>query len=154
MTGGRTKTSKFSDHTQDDAALAAPEQDKSPKDDLQGLTFLGRLTIFLLFPTSIGLLGLYTGYLTKRDDPDLKLSFDSDFAYPFVLALTLAIVVGFRTGGFKSATAKPLVAWPKVKKRRKIVHKHVVAGQDPDAAESENVDVAESGKDEQRKKED
>ena len=123
--------------------------------DLPPLTWTGKLTLFVVFPTAIGLLGLYTGHLQKRDDPNEELSFDTDFAYPFILALALVIVVGWKTSGFQSTKPKPFVAWPKVKKRQKIVHKHVVKGQHPDdAPDDEEEEDEDEGDDEPVEKDD
>ena len=180
---GRDKKSKqFSEHTSKDVATKKQQQQQEPsaqptpgsannetgadtsqqqklQEDLPPLTWKGKFVLFFGFPLSIGLLGLYAGYLQKREDPTRQLNFDDDFAYPFVLALCLVLVVGFRTGWFTSSKQKPLVQWPKVKKRRKIIHKHVVAGQDPnddvvDDEEEEDEDDDEPEKDEISKKDD
>jgi hypothetical protein len=135
----KPEESKFSKHAQDDTALA-PKSETAEESDLKKVTFIGRILIFLVFPALVGLLGLYMGYIAKRDDPTRELSFDTDFALPFVLALSMCVVIGFQTGGFTSSKAKPLVAWPKVKKRRKVVHKYVVVGQNPDEVDDEDDD--------------
>lgn len=132
--------SKFARHAQDDAALA-PESGSTELSQRKGMTFIGKILVFLVFPTLVGFLGLYMGYLAKRDDPNRDLNFDTDFALPFLLALTMCIVVGFQTRGFASSKPQPLVFWPKVKKRKKIVHKHVVVGQNPDEVEGVTEDT-------------
>ena len=136
MAGKKNKQarSKFEKHAKDDAALAPKPEPTTPSKS-QGLTIVGRVGIFLAFPSVVGLIGLYMGYLAKKDDPDKDLSFDTDFALPFVLALSICVVIGFQTRGFTSTQPAPLVAWPKVKKRQKIVHKHVVKRQNPDEVE-------------------
>ena len=148
-TGDSKQTrSKYSKHANDDAALAKKSDTK--KATAPSATLLGKIVLFLIFPTLVGFLGLYMGYLAKKGKPDRELSFDSDFALPFVLALTMSIVIGFQTRGFTSNKVQPLVTWPKVKKRRKIVHKHVVVGQNPDEIEG-TVEETEKNKDAKKK---
>ncbi len=121
----------FVKHSSEDSALA---DTRSNSTDIQSgsrtTTFLGKVLIFLIFPTMMGIMGLYLGYIeTSREGAKRELSFDQDFALPFALTLALCVVIGFQTGGFTISTPKSLIAWPKVKKRTKIVHKHVVRGQ-------------------------
>ena len=90
-------------------------------------SFLGKLLIFLGFPTIMGLLGLYVGYLeTSREESSRSLSFDHDFALPFALTLAICVVIGFQTGGFTMNQPKSSIVWPKVRTRKKFVHKHIV----------------------------
>lgn len=89
-------------------------------------TFISKLALFLLLPTLAGLGGLYTGYLAQYSDPNRKLKIEADFGLPFMLMLLLVVVVGFQTGGYSTTDVKPLVQWPKVKRTRKVIHKHVV----------------------------
>jgi hypothetical protein len=65
-------------------------------------------------------------YLRTVSNPEKKIDFDNDFIFPFLLALTMVLVVGFQTGGYVSKKAKPLVAWPQVKRRKKVVYKTVI----------------------------
>ena len=120
------KSQKYSQHTKDDAAFAADDQKGNGKQ--RGLTILGKIAVFFGFPTLVGFIGLYMGYLASLHDPTRKVSFDIDFAMPFVLALSMVVVIGLQTRNYTSKKVDPLVSWPKVKKRKKIVHKHVVAG--------------------------
>eukprot|EP00934_Nitzschia_sp_Nitz4_P002437 Nitzschia sp. Nitz4//scaffold64_size103689//48728//49159//NITZ4_004435-RA/size103689-processed-gene-0.101-mRNA-1//-1//CDS//3329556127//2432//frame0 len=135
--------------TQGDAATdSTPDntpsmEQKGEPENLGKMTFFGRIVVFLVLPTIVGFVGLYLGYLETRNDSSRKLSFDQDFALPFALTLAMCIVIGFQTSGFSSKQAKPLVAWPKVKKRRKIIHKHVVKGQ---SIEEDEDDQEESDK--------
>lgn len=138
--GRKVEGSKFSKHAQDDSALATAAADEA--DQGPALTLVGKIMLFLLFPTLIGFVGLYVGFLeTSGKNATRELSFDHDFALPFTLGLALCVVIGFQTGGFSSSNPKPLVAWPKVKKRRKVVHKHVVKGQTPEEAEGKTEDA-------------
>ena len=95
-------------------------------------TTTSKLMIFLLLPTIAGLIGLYAAYLGQYNDPDKKLSIEADFGLPFMLTLLLVVVIGFQTNGYASAEVKPLVQWPKVKRTRKVIHKHVVKSDDGD----------------------
>ena len=91
----------------------------------KSLTATGRFTIFLGFPFTIASIGLFFGYLRTIRDPEQKLNIDTDFIFPFLLALVMVVVIGFQTNNFQGK-AKPLVTWPKVKRRKKIVHKTVI----------------------------
>jgi hypothetical protein len=95
-------------------------------DERKGMTMAGRVAIFLGFPTLVGLIGMYIGY----NDPSRELKFDSDFAVPFMLALSMTLVIGFQTRGYTKDKPDPMVLWPKVRKRRRVVHKHVVVNAD------------------------
>lgn len=78
---------------------------------------------------------MYVKFLeSSREDDDgiikRTMNFEQDFMWPFCLALAMSIVIGFQTGGFQSnATPQGLIQWPKVHKKRKVVHKYVVKGQ-------------------------
>lgn len=93
-------------------------------------TALAKISIFLVLPTFAGIMGLYAAYLKQFKEPDRKLTIEADFGLPFMLTLLLVVIVGFQTNGYNMSKAKPLIHWPKVKKTRKIIHKHVVKGQD------------------------
>lgn len=84
---------------------------------------MGKIAIFLLFPTIVGLLGLYSAYLQLRKEPDRTLDFDNDFMNPFLLALAMCVVVYIQTGGFTSKKMEPLIKWPKVKRVKKSKRK-------------------------------
>jgi len=86
------------------------------------------------------MVGLYAAYLNKFEDPSRNMSIEADFGLPFMLTLLLVLAIGFQTNGFGSSQIKPLVSWPKVKKIRKVTHKHVVKG------DGENIDGKESKK--------
>ena len=88
-----------------------------------GLTFLGKLGLFLGFPFLVGLLGLYAGYSDSRKEPDRKVDLDRDFIMPFLLALAMVVVIGMQTNGFAKKEVNPLVKWPKVKRVKKFVRK-------------------------------
>lgn len=89
-------------------------------------TTTAKLLIFLCLPTLAGVFGLYSAYLRQYDNPDRKMTIEADFGLPFMLTLLLVLVVGFQTSGYGTNQVKPLIRWPKVKKTRKIIHKHVV----------------------------
>jgi hypothetical protein len=124
----------FADHAADDAAIQeeepATEEDIEEQPNNKGLTGFGRVVLFLVFPFLVGTSGLYAGYIRKMGDPSKKIDFDNDFVFPFLLALTMVLVIGFNTGGFTSKKAKPLVAWPKVRRRKKVIHKRVIVDDD------------------------
>ncbi|EEC49862.1 predicted protein [Phaeodactylum tricornutum CCAP 1055/1] len=124
----------FARHAQEDAALAATSPEEASNDDSgPGLTWVGRVGIFLLFPTAVGVVGMYFAYLEKTNNPERILSFDQDFVMPFLLSLAMAIVIGFQTGGYTSRKVKPVLSWPKVKRVKRVVHRKngkVVAPED------------------------
>mmetsp|Transcript_28242 Transcript_28242/g.76534 ORF Transcript_28242/g.76534 Transcript_28242/m.76534 type:complete len:114 (-) Transcript_28242:1397-1738(-) len=111
-------------------------------------TTLGKVFIFLVLPTCAGIFGLYAAYLKQVKEPDRKLTIEADFGLPFMLTLLLVVIVGFQTGGYSTSEVKPLVRWPKVKKTRKIIHKHVVKGEDDDIADVADDKDAEAKKNE------
>jgi hypothetical protein len=127
-------------HAEADAALQkADETDTAPAPSpasKKGLTFLGKLGIFFGFPLAMGTVGLYMAFLETRKDMARELSFDQDFVVPFLLALAMAVVIGFQTGGYSSSEVTPLIPWPKVKRVKKIIYKNkkgeIVPG--PDAS--------------------
>ena len=86
------------------------------------ISWTARLAIFIVFPLTMGLLGLYMGYLETLRKPDRKLSIENDFIMPFLLALAFTIVVGFQTKGYSTSKIEPLVKWPKVV-RKKVIKK-------------------------------
>jgi hypothetical protein len=93
------------------------------------MSFVGRTLIFLAFPMFIGSAGLFVGYLRTVNDKSQKVDFDSDFVFPFLLALALVVVITIQTRGF-STSMKPLVQWPKVRRKRKIIRKRVIVDDD------------------------
>jgi hypothetical protein len=118
----------FAKHAQQDTALAEARGDEDDASQAspptaKGLTTLGRLLVFLLFPFVVGLLGLYLAYLETLSKPDRTISWDLDFVTPFLLALAMAVVLGVQTGGFTSKKVKPIVQWPKVKRVKRVVKK-------------------------------
>jgi hypothetical protein len=96
--------------------------------DGRGPTFLGKLVIFLFFPTLMGMLGLYVAHLeaSRDEEGSRRISFDYDFGLPFALTLALCVVIGFQTGGFTGRRNQAWIIWPKVTTRKKVVHSHVV----------------------------
>jgi hypothetical protein len=139
--GSKEADTKYTKHTKEDPALAPPEPDAEVEKQ-KGMSFFGRMVIFLVFPTMVGICGLYLGYLASRNDPGREMSFDVDFALPFTLALSMAVVIGFQTRGYTDKPT-PLVLWPKVRKRQKITHKHVVIGENGEEIEIKGDDEPE-----------
>ena len=107
-------TSAYNKHVED-ATAKTPAAGKS-------MPWSTRLLIFALFPTTVGLIGLYTGYLESLRKEDRVLNFDTDFVMPFLLALAFAVVVAFQTKGFQTNKVEPLVKWAKVR-RKKVIRK-------------------------------
>eukprot|EP00521_Asterionellopsis_glacialis_P011255 CAMPEP_0195294922 /NCGR_PEP_ID=MMETSP0707-20130614/16206_1 /TAXON_ID=33640 /ORGANISM="Asterionellopsis glacialis, Strain CCMP134" /LENGTH=166 /DNA_ID=CAMNT_0040356013 /DNA_START=117 /DNA_END=617 /DNA_ORIENTATION=- len=121
---------KFQSHAKEDAALKKEEEPESKPFNPQGLTVLGRIAVFLGFPLGVGLVSLYLSYMRNFRKGDKEIDLDRDFVFPFLLSLSTVIVVGFQTKGFTTTKVKPLVSWPKVKRKRKIIHQTVVVDDD------------------------
>lgn len=118
--------STFTQHVEQDTRLGALEEepDTSPR-----MSLVGSILIFLAFPMFVGSAGLSVGYLRTVNDKSQKADFDRDFVFPFLMALALVVVITIQTGGFTSSV-KPLVQWPKVRRKRKIIHKRVIVDDD------------------------
>jgi hypothetical protein len=104
------------------------EPDTSPPPP-PGMSFVARILVFLAFPLFIGLAGLVLGYLMTFHDKSRKVDFDNDFVFPFLMALVLVMVLSIQTKGFTGSMA-PLVRWPKVRRRKKIIRKRVIVDDD------------------------
>eukprot|EP00543_Licmophora_paradoxa_P003433 CAMPEP_0202448276 /NCGR_PEP_ID=MMETSP1360-20130828/7092_1 /ASSEMBLY_ACC=CAM_ASM_000848 /TAXON_ID=515479 /ORGANISM="Licmophora paradoxa, Strain CCMP2313" /LENGTH=168 /DNA_ID=CAMNT_0049065781 /DNA_START=54 /DNA_END=557 /DNA_ORIENTATION=- len=135
------KKTHFEDIKSSDAALLQQTNTQSNHTENQnnnnnhkkGLTFIGRLVIFLGIPFLVGISGLYVGYLRKlvannnnnnnnnKDSPKQTVDFDNDFVFPFLVALTMAIVVGFQTNGYTTTNITPLIKWPQVRRHKKFI---------------------------------
>ena len=113
-----------------------------------GMSLLSKILIFLVLPMLAGIMGLYSAYLKQFKEPDRKLTIEADFGLPFMLALLLAVIIGFQTNGFASSNVNPIINWPKVKKTRKITHKHVVKSQNEDSGDGKNEKEPEAKKNE------
>lgn len=128
-----TKDTAFTQHAKKDSALREPTDQDADTQKKGGLTILGRVTVFLGFPTMMGIFSLYLGYMkSKTKGSERKVDFDTDFVFPFLLSLSVVIVVGFQTKGFSTTEKSPLVTWPKVIRKKKIIHKRVIVDDDDD----------------------
>lgn len=132
----------FAKHAQQDQALQQPPDGANDADKAAstGLAWPGRLMVFVAFPITAGTIGLYIAYLDSIKHPDKKISLDQDFVMPFLLALAMAAVLFYQTGGFSSTQVKPLVPWPKVRRVKKIIRKK------KGEAEADKVDFDSSNK--------
>jgi len=145
-----TSDEAFSKHAEQDSALSKPaaDDDGTLNKSSKGLTTIGKIFVFLVFPVTIGVIALYIAYLETRRTPDKALNFDQDFMVPFLLALAMSIVIGIQTGGFTTNEVKPLVPWPKVRRVKTIVRKKKKNGQIVEVVEaSENENETTSKKD-------
>jgi len=100
-----------------------------------------RVTLFFILPFCVGSFAFVLSYINKKVLEDGKageLNFDTDFIIPFLLSFVVVSVVMVQTKGF-SSKAKPIVSWPKVRKKRKVVRKTVVVDDDGNIIEDENV---------------
>ena len=116
----------FAQHREQDVTLGNHDEEAAP----QGMSFVARTLIFLAFPLFAGTAGLYVGYLRTIRDPDSKINFDTDFVFPFLLALALVMVIAFQTKGFSKTEVTPLIQWPKVRRKRRIIRKRIILDDD------------------------
>jgi hypothetical protein len=126
--GGKEQENEtLAKHAKADAALQETDEttDTAVISKKKGLTFLGKLGIFFGFPLTAGFVGMYCAFLQKmKKGQGKELNFDQDFIVPFLLGLAMVVVIGFQTGGFTAKEFEPLVAWPKVKRVKKIIYKN------------------------------
>lgn len=121
---------------------AATDNAYTGGDKRKGLTTMGKIGVYLLFPTTVGALGLFVSYLeirrqqrsTEQKEEEKEMDFDRDFVVPFLLALAMVVVISIQSNGF-SGKVEPLVQWPKVRRVKKVVHRTV--GQDSTSKKDE-----------------
>jgi hypothetical protein len=124
------ETAAFSQHQQQDAALQTNPPPSRQQQQDGGISFVAKMLLYLAFPLFCGSAGLYIGYIRTIQDKQSKMHFDTDFVIPFALALALVVVVSFQTKGFSNNKITPLVQWPKVKRKRKVIRKRVLVDED------------------------
>lgn len=59
--------------------------------------------------------------------------------------LVIVVVIGFQTKGFTRSEPKPFIAWPKVKRKRKIVRRRVVVDDEGNAVEDAGAEGDDAG---------
>jgi hypothetical protein len=93
----------------------------------KSMTVSSRLVLFLILPLCTGMLGLISSFFQNKfgKEPN-PMNFDRDFIYPFLVTLVLVVVVSAQTMNFSTYKAAPLVSWPKVVKKKKVIRKTVV----------------------------
>lgn len=98
-----------------------------------------RVSLFMVLPFFIGSIGLGMSFAKRKFiNESHQMNFDSDFILPFLLTFVLVIVVMVQTQGFKSA-AKPILTWPKVIRKKKIVRKTVIVDDDGNVITDEKI---------------
>lgn len=122
-----TNNAAFSQHQQQDDALGVPAE---AAQDEEGMSFVAKALIFLAFPLLTGMAGLYIGYIRTIRDSSSKIDFDTDFVFPFLLALALVVVIAFQTKGFTKKKITPLIQWPTVRRKKKIIRKRIIVDED------------------------
>jgi hypothetical protein len=138
---GSNNSNNFTQHKREyeearqHAAASAERRHKS-------MSWTGRILVFFVVPSCAGCFGLLMSYLDKRAKAkeatggssalEFKLDLDQDFIYPFVLTLAVVLAVGFHSSGFSNTDGKgsPLLAWPKVRRKKKIIRKTIVVDED------------------------
>jgi hypothetical protein len=106
-----------------------------------------RVALFFLLPLSVGSFGLILSYAKSKvlnddndnhDHPIHQVNFDADFVIPFLLTFVIVVVVMTQTSGFTSS-AKGVVSWPKLIKKKTIVKKTVVVDDNGNVIEDEHM---------------
>ena len=76
----------------------------------------------------------------------------------YEVTLVLICIVGFQTSGFTRDEAKPFIAWPKVRRKRKVIHRRVIVDADGneriEEVEAEQTAAAASRRSRRTRKED
>eukprot|EP00558_Chaetoceros_sp_UNC1202_P005346 CAMPEP_0197236122 /NCGR_PEP_ID=MMETSP1429-20130617/3359_1 /TAXON_ID=49237 /ORGANISM="Chaetoceros sp., Strain UNC1202" /LENGTH=149 /DNA_ID=CAMNT_0042694867 /DNA_START=96 /DNA_END=545 /DNA_ORIENTATION=+ len=129
-TSKQSAFSKLSQDRQDDQNATKP----------RSMTIASRAVLFFIFPLIVGSVGLIASHIQFKYGKDPRpMNFDRDFIFPFLMTLVLVVVVSIQTGNFSSYKANPLVSWPKVVKKRKIIRRTVVVDDDGNVIEDEDV---------------
>eukprot|EP01083_Nonionella_stella_P133278 405159_1 len=99
-----------------------------------------RIVLLFIFPLCVGSLGLGASHFqnTFTSDPN-PMNFERDFILPFLMTMVLVVVVSLQTGSFSKYKADPLVHWPKVVKKQKIIRRTVVVDDDGNVIEDEDI---------------
>mmetsp|Transcript_1539 Transcript_1539/g.2821 ORF Transcript_1539/g.2821 Transcript_1539/m.2821 type:complete len:182 (-) Transcript_1539:115-660(-) len=102
----------------------------------KSMTVASRLMLFFVLPLFAGLMGLVSSFVQNKygKNPQER-NFDRDFIFPFLATLVLVIVVSVQTMNFSTYKAEPLVSWPKVVKKKKVIRKTIVVDDDGNVIE-------------------
>ena len=97
----------------------------------KSMTVMSRLMLFFILPLFAGLMGLISSFVQNKYGKNRhQMNFDRDFIFPFLATLVLVIVVSVQTRNFSTYQAAPLVSWPKVVKKKKVIRKTIVVDDD------------------------
>ncbi len=124
--------------------LSEDATQKNPASDTQNQkgmnSIASRIVLLFLFPLCVGSLGLGASHFqnTFSSDPN-PMNFERDFILPFLMTMVLVVVVSLQTGSFSKYKADPLVHWPKVVKKQKIIRRTVVVDDDGNVIEDEDI---------------
>lgn len=105
----------------------------------KSMTVVSRLMLFFIMPLCAGLMGLTSSFLQNKYSKNPKeMNFDRDFIFPFLVTLVLVVVVSVQTMNFSTYQAAPLVSWPKVVKKKKVIRKTIVVDDDGNIIEDKD----------------
>lgn len=132
------------------------ELDEKARNQKKKFPFGLRFVSFILVPFWMGCMGLLLAYVTRNgENRDMSVNFDRDFVSPFILTMAVMCVLAYQSDGFSTRDIKPLVLWPKVRRRKKIVRKTVYVDDDgkvvSERIEEDGGQVIQQGKSELRK---
>lgn len=120
----KTKTEAFSKLSKEEQLRRENLKNNRKK---KSMTVVSRLMLFFFLPLCAGLMGLISSFFQNKYGTNPKpMNFDRDFIFPFVVTLVLVFVVSVQTMNFSTYQAAPLVSWPKVVKKRKVIRKTIV----------------------------
>lgn len=124
----------------EDATQKDPVSDIDTQNEKGMNTIASRIMLLFLFPLCVGSLGLGASHFQNSfsGDPN-PMNFERDFILPFLMTMVLVVVVSLQTGSFSKYKADPLVHWPKVVKKQKIVRRTVVVDDDGNVIEDEDI---------------
>lgn len=157
MPSSKSSSSAFSKHTQQQLQPTSTNNNNnaipanSSSGDFGQMSLTARLLVFLLIPTSTGLIGLFSSYLQSTRSPPNNdddgeahtIDIDRDFVTPFLLGLALVIVIGFQTKGFTVAGGrsdmerKYALSWPKARRVKKVRRERVIVEDDEEEEEED-----------------
>jgi len=137
-TAAKKKGAAFQKLSED--ATQKKDPTNSPKKGMNSIA--SRIVLLFMFPLCVGSMGLGASHFQNSftSDPNPPpMNFERDYILPFLMTMVLVVVVSLQTGSFSKYQADPLVHWPKVVKKQKIIRRTVVVDDDGNVIEDEDL---------------